>query len=429
MKTSAAPQADTVAATLWRCGGRQCGAGECEHEENGLHRHASGPGPTYAPPLVHDVLRTSGSPLPAAVRADMEHRLGHDFADVRIHTDAAAAETAREVEAHAYTVGRHVVFAAGRFDPATPGGRRLLAHELSHAADAGPGTATPAGTLRISNPHDGAEQRASHIAGSLPQATPRAGPTHVATPRSPLLHRQEAPPATSDAGTQPAAPAAPPAATTPATCVPSRALTWADYTGTPPANNPYSAFTSAPFSSTTSGGRDWIVATFNGSRSWVKPQWRSPLSRATNLLGSRITECQTFFDGLSPGQTGWRTLPRTTGCAAAAQPDTTLRATSRGECESVLGTEADRVAVADSVRLLHHEQLHFDLACAMARKGNTALAASPAPGTQTILTAVRKKTRAQQGAYDTQTTHGCSAAGQSTWDTAVAQGLPSVTIP
>jgi hypothetical protein len=59
--TTAAPQP----ATLWRCGGRQCGAGECEHEDGELHRHAAGGGPAYAPPIVHDVLRASGTPLPA----------------------------------------------------------------------------------------------------------------------------------------------------------------------------------------------------------------------------------------------------------------------------------------------------------------------------------------------------------------------------
>jgi hypothetical protein len=52
----------------------------------------------------------------------MEDRLGHNFADVRIHTDDRAAESARLVEAHAYTVGRHVVFAGAISTPGAPPG-------------------------------------------------------------------------------------------------------------------------------------------------------------------------------------------------------------------------------------------------------------------------------------------------------------------
>jgi Domain of unknown function (DUF4157) len=57
---------------------------------------------------------------------------GHDFSRVRVHTDAHAAASASAVGARAYTVGDHIVFGAGRFSPATPTGRRLLAHELTH---------------------------------------------------------------------------------------------------------------------------------------------------------------------------------------------------------------------------------------------------------------------------------------------------------
>lgn len=369
-------------------------------------------------------------PLPAAVRADMEHRLGDDFADVRIHTDGVAAASAQAVAARAYTVGRHVVFGAGEYDPASRAGRRLLAHELSHAADSGPGAPLPGGSLRVSDPDDGRERRArqaaeSHHAPPTSRASAAGGSGEAHT-----LHRQDtatAPTTAPDAGTQPAAPPAAPA--TPSTCVPSRRLTWADFTGAPPAGGIFHAFTSFSFSSQTAGGRDWIIATFNGGSSWVRPQAANPGNRAQNGCAPTVTECQQFFDGLSPGQTGWRSLGPTTGCAASPSPDTSLRATNRGECETVLGTECDRVAALESARLLHHEQLHLDLACAVAAKGNAALAASPAPNTQTILTAVRTKANSQTTSYDTQSQHGCIASRQSTWDSAVAQGLPSVTIP
>jgi hypothetical protein len=62
----------------------------------------------------------------------MEHRFGHDFSQVRVHTDASAAESARDVNAHAYTVGGHMVFGRGRYAPSTVAGQKLLAHELTH---------------------------------------------------------------------------------------------------------------------------------------------------------------------------------------------------------------------------------------------------------------------------------------------------------
>ena len=62
----------------------------------------------------------------------MEPRFGHDFADVRVHTDGDAAQSACDVNANAYTVGHDIVFGANRFAPGTSYGRRLLAHELTH---------------------------------------------------------------------------------------------------------------------------------------------------------------------------------------------------------------------------------------------------------------------------------------------------------
>src|SRR5918912_2929695 len=63
-----------------------------------------------APPIGNEVLRSPGQPLDAATRAYFEPRFGHDFGGVRVHTDARAAQSARAVNALAYTVGRDVVF-------------------------------------------------------------------------------------------------------------------------------------------------------------------------------------------------------------------------------------------------------------------------------------------------------------------------------
>ncbi|PSN10622.1 hypothetical protein C7293_27385 [filamentous cyanobacterium CCT1] len=88
--------------------------------------------PFTAPPAVNQALRSPGQPLDAKTRAFMEPRFGRDFAQVLVHTGAIAAEAASTVQANAFTVGDHVVFGAGQYNPASNDGRRLLAHELTH---------------------------------------------------------------------------------------------------------------------------------------------------------------------------------------------------------------------------------------------------------------------------------------------------------
>ncbi len=85
-----------------------------------------------APASVDRVLAGSGRPLDTVLQQDMGQRFGHDFSQVRVHTGPAAELSARDVNAHAYTVGQNIVFGAGRFMPASPEGQRLLAHELTH---------------------------------------------------------------------------------------------------------------------------------------------------------------------------------------------------------------------------------------------------------------------------------------------------------
>ncbi len=111
---------------------------QCE-EEGRLHRRADGHahGHAAAPPSVHRVLASPGASLPPAVRQYFEPRLGVDLGGVRVHNDAGAHASAHEVNAHAYTVGSNIVFARDRFSPDTPGGKRLLAHELGHVVQGG----------------------------------------------------------------------------------------------------------------------------------------------------------------------------------------------------------------------------------------------------------------------------------------------------
>ncbi len=74
----------------------------------------------------------AGEPLSASAREFFEPRFGHSFNDVRVHTDARAAQRARSLNALAYTTGKDVVFADGQYAPETQAGRTLLAHELTH---------------------------------------------------------------------------------------------------------------------------------------------------------------------------------------------------------------------------------------------------------------------------------------------------------
>jgi len=74
----------------------------------------------------------AGMPLDAHVRSFFEPRFGHSFDQVRIHTDTHAVESARTMNALAYTVGHDIVFGAGQYAPNTNAGRRLIAHELTH---------------------------------------------------------------------------------------------------------------------------------------------------------------------------------------------------------------------------------------------------------------------------------------------------------
>src|SRR5712692_51863 len=83
--------------------GGECGA--CAAKKNVLQRPATnGQSSGEVPDIVHEVLRSPGQPLNAATRAFMEPRFGHDFSQVRVHTDAKAAESARAVNGQAYTV-------------------------------------------------------------------------------------------------------------------------------------------------------------------------------------------------------------------------------------------------------------------------------------------------------------------------------------
>jgi Domain of unknown function (DUF4157) len=109
-------------------------AAQAQHVAPGIQRFSGQfSGQTGSVPTsVDHALACPGRPLEPALRQDMEQRFGHDFSTVRVHIGAAAAQSASDVNARAYTVGPNVVFGAGQFAPETNEGRRLLAHELTH---------------------------------------------------------------------------------------------------------------------------------------------------------------------------------------------------------------------------------------------------------------------------------------------------------
>ena len=141
-----------------------------------LSRLAHGAAATsVAPASVTRTLQSAGEPLSGAARAFFEPRFGHDFAQVRVHRDNSAANSARDVAAHAYTAGRHVVFAQGRYAPESASGRTLLAHELAHVVQQ---SGSGVGGGRVQRTGDG-------TGGASTSTTPPAEPLQEPAQRVP----------------------------------------------------------------------------------------------------------------------------------------------------------------------------------------------------------------------------------------------------
>lgn len=126
----------------------------------------------------------------------MSAKFGHDFSQVRVHTDARASETAEALGAEAYTVGEDIVFGEGQYDPGSRDGERLIAHELTHVVQqAQGGVGDPD---RVSRQGDASEREAEDAADRV-----LAGESvHVsAVPQAAIARRED----DDDRGTPPAA--------------------------------------------------------------------------------------------------------------------------------------------------------------------------------------------------------------------------------
>jgi hypothetical protein len=151
-----------------------------------LQRKARSGGPFEAPSIVDDVLRSPGQPLDHESRGFMEKRFGYDFSAVRVHADEQAQRSADATNAEAYTVGRDIVFASGRYAPHTPAGQELLAHELTHVVQQR--SAPSSGPIEMGEKDEyetSADQTAAEIVSS-------SGPVPAVRSTGVTLQRQEA---------------------------------------------------------------------------------------------------------------------------------------------------------------------------------------------------------------------------------------------
>jgi Domain of unknown function (DUF4157) len=138
-------------------------------EGQGLER--SGDGPARLDREIAraiDERRGRGRELDTDARANLEHTMGEDFSDVRVHDDAEAHELSKSVSAEAFTTGTDVFFRSGKYDPASSKGRELLAHELTHVSQQR--GAAPTSELTVSEPGDPSEVEATSIAGRVSSA-------------------------------------------------------------------------------------------------------------------------------------------------------------------------------------------------------------------------------------------------------------------
>ena len=210
----------------------------------------------------------------------------------------------------------------------------------------------------------------------------------------------------------------------PKPCVPNRDLTWANFTGAVPggAAARIAAATHFRIDSVAFQGNSLFQATLNQGASWARPQYLRPGNMAANGCQPYIAACETYFTNGNPGP--WGHPGGVAGCAAGIGPAATT-SNNLGECATVLGAACTAAARLESVRLLRHEQLHFDIPCILVGKANATRAAGTALGLGTV----RARANTLTSRYDNQTDHGCSAGTQAQWEADIAAGLPAQTFP
>jgi hypothetical protein len=139
-----------------------------------LARRAAGSGPVDPAAALDSVSGSSGAPLPGAARERFEQSLGVDLGGVRVHTGAASAQAARDLQAQAFTTGADIHFGDGHYRPDDPYGMHLLAHEVAHTVQQGPGGAGAQAKVEVSEPDDPLEHEADRAADAMVAGQPTA---------------------------------------------------------------------------------------------------------------------------------------------------------------------------------------------------------------------------------------------------------------
>ncbi|HTL34387.1 MAG TPA: DUF4157 domain-containing protein, partial [Kofleriaceae bacterium] len=115
--------------------------------------------------VEHDRAQREGRELPTNIRSELEDKLGIDFSGVRIHDNTAAASQAKKYDAVAFARGKDVYFADGAYDPSSPDGKKLIAHELTHVAQQRDGGRAATGAM--SEPGSAVEREADRVADAF----------------------------------------------------------------------------------------------------------------------------------------------------------------------------------------------------------------------------------------------------------------------
>ena len=114
--------------------------------------------------------RGSGSSLPKDLQTEIGRKLGHDFSNVRLHTDQKADKLSRTINARAFTIGSDIYFKGGVFAPTTREGRETLIHELTHVVQQSQSSAS-SGKLKLGSPHSAMEKEADQKGKQGSQST------------------------------------------------------------------------------------------------------------------------------------------------------------------------------------------------------------------------------------------------------------------
>ncbi|WP_250037741.1 eCIS core domain-containing protein [Paractinoplanes maris] len=160
------------------------------------------PEPAAGEPVVTDQAqeylmstRGQGAPLPEPVRLDFETAFRRPLGDIRIHDDNAADQAARNLNALAFTLGTDIYFRSGSYDPSSPDGKRLLAHELAHVSQHQP-TLGRAVVRRAEAPASSTSKTSAQIPADLAPAVAKkyrgpGGSIDVTTPDEPKIKINE----------------------------------------------------------------------------------------------------------------------------------------------------------------------------------------------------------------------------------------------